>query len=124
MNTETKIKNIKERFISLTDEVLNDLLTNIDLEQYPQLKPKYLNILPSSIKTKILCECLFSNNPDRLEQIYKNLTREISNSLDKAANKKRDISKIKKKLEHYEQLLKTEENELEKFKDLSLLKMK
>ena len=98
---------------SLTYEILNEIISDIDLEQYPQLKSKYLKIVPTSMKIKILCE---STSEDFL---FKNLSKEITNALNKYEHKKNKISEIKKKLLHYDNLHKTEEKTLEPYNNLS-----
>ena len=115
MNTESKIKKIRERFTSLTDEILNEMIVDIDLVQYPQLKSKYLKIIPTSMKIKISCE---STSEDYL---FQNLSKEITNALNKYEHKKYKIIEIKKKLLHYDELLKIEEKTIEGYNNLSAI---
>ena len=114
------ITEVRERFISLTDEILNTMIENVNIERYPYMKPQYLKFIEAPLRVKVLNQLLFScNDPKEIEdQVFKSLTKEFLSSLKIFDSRKNKLSLLKKKLMAYEELIKTEKKYIEEYQSI------
>ncbi len=114
------ITEVRERFISLTDEILNTMIENVNIERYPYMKPQYLKFIEAPLRVKVLNQLLFScNDPKEIEdQVFKSLTKEFLSSLKIFDSRKNKLSLLKKKLMAYEELIKTEKKNIEEYQSI------